>query len=148
MTIAGEQPSPAVLKWVMDTVSSAPSRFGTPPIRTQAFGSAERKPAARLGIIVTNDSYVASVDSVDGRLRVVCYVISRDYEGKPLVTYGFETDARSFVEPLMDSVLSRSMLLPPSLLNGVSRDSVISVSAWAPMSFTKARTRHDSGQAL
>ncbi|HUQ98213.1 MAG TPA: HAMP domain-containing sensor histidine kinase [Gemmatimonadaceae bacterium] len=133
VTIAGEQPSRAVLKWVTDTVSSAPSRFGTPAIRTQAFGSADRRPAARLGIIVTNDSYVASIDSVDGKLRVVCYVISRDYEGKPLVTYGFETDARRFVQPLIDSVLSRSMLLPPSLLNGVARDSVISVSAWAPM---------------
>jgi signal transduction histidine kinase len=133
VTIAGEEPSAAVLKWVKDTVASAPSRFGTPPIRTQAFGSADRNPAKRLGIIVTNDSYVASVDSVDGRLRVVCYVISRDSEGKPLVTYGFETDARAFVQPLLDSVVSRSMLLPPSLLRGVSRDSVISVSAWAPM---------------
>jgi hypothetical protein len=37
MSIAGQQPSPAVLKWVRDTVLSAPSRFGTPPIRTQAF---------------------------------------------------------------------------------------------------------------
>ncbi len=134
VAIAGDQPSPAVLRWVKDTVSSAPARFGTPPIRTQAFGSADRNPAARLGIIVTNDSYVASVDSVDGRLRIVCYVISRDYEGKPLVTYGFETDARNFVQPLLDSVLSRSMLLPPSLLRGVSRDSVLAISAWAPMS--------------
>ncbi len=154
VTIAGEQPSSAVLKWVKDTVSSAPSRFGTPPIRTQAFGSADRSPAARLGIIVTNDSYVASVDSVDGRLRVVCYVISRDYEGKPLVTYGFETDARKFVQPLIDSVLSRSMLLPPSLLRGVSRDSVIAVSVlsqasakifhstdtWFPTSYMKVET--------
>lgn len=136
VTIAGEQPSPAVLKWVKDTVASAPSRFPTPQIRTQAFGSADRNPAARLGIIVTNDSYVASVDSVDGRLRVVCYVISRDIYGKPLVTYGFETDARNFVQPLIDSVLMRAMLLPPSLLRGVARDSVIAVSAWAPSSGT------------
>jgi signal transduction histidine kinase len=132
VTVAGEKPSAAVLKWVKDTVSSAPSRFGTPPIRTQAFGSADRSPARRLGIIVTNDSYVASVDSVDGKLRVVCYVISRDMEGRPLVTYGFETDARKFMQPLIDSVLARSMLLPPSLLRGVSRDSVLAVSAWAP----------------
>ncbi|MEO5904963.1 MAG: HAMP domain-containing sensor histidine kinase [Gemmatimonadaceae bacterium] len=136
VTIAGDQPSVAVLKWVKDTVSSAPSRFAIPPIRTQAFGSADRNPAARLGIIVTNDSYVASVDSIDGRLRVVCYVISRDIYGKPLVTYGFETDARNFVQPLIDSVLMRAMLLPPSLLRGVSRDSVIAVSAWAPSSGT------------
>ena len=47
---------------------SSPRRFGTPPIRTQAFGSADRNPARQLGIIVSNDSYIASVDSVDGRL--------------------------------------------------------------------------------
>src|SRR5688572_12996734 len=132
--IAGKHPSPAVLKWVRDTVLSAPSRFGTPPIRTQAFGSADRNPAARLGIIVSNDSYVATVDSVDGRLRIVCYVLSRDLEGRLLVTYGFETDARKFVQPLFDSVLVRTTLLPPSLLHGVPRDSVLAIRAWAPMS--------------
>src|SRR5688500_2216314 len=134
VTIAGQQPSAAVLKWVRDTVLSSPRRFVAPPIRTQAFGSADRNPARPLGIIVSNDSYVASVDSVDGRLRVVCFVLSRDYDGRLLVTYGFETDARSFVQPLVDSVLARTPLLPPSLLHGVPRDSVLSVRAWAPMS--------------
>jgi signal transduction histidine kinase len=133
ISIAGKQPSPAVLKWVRDTVLSAPSRFGTPPIRTQAFGSADRNPASRLGIIVSNDSYVATVDSVDGRLRVVCYVLSRDYDGKLLVTYGFETDARNFVGPLFDSVLTRTPLLPPSLLHDTNRDDVLAIKAWAPM---------------
>ncbi len=132
ITIAGKQPSAAVLKWVRDTVLSAPRRFGTPPIRTQAFGSADRNPASRLGIIISNDSYIASVDSIDGRLRVVCFVISRDYDGRLVVSYGFETDARSFVQPLVDSVLARTPLLPPSLLHGVPRDSVVSVKAWAP----------------
>lgn len=133
MTFAGEQPSDAVLRWVKDTVLSAPSRFGAPPIRTQAFGSADRNPASRLAVIVSNDSYIATIDSVAGRLRVVVFVISRDYDGQPLVTYGFETDARSFVGPLFDSVLVRTPLLPPSLLNGVSRDSVVAVKVWAPM---------------
>ena len=133
MSIAGQAPSPAVLKWVRDTVLSSPRRFGTPPIRTQAFGSADRNPASRLGIIVSNDSYVATVDSVDGRLRVVCYVLSRDYDGRLLVTYGFETDARNFVQPLLDSVLVRTTLLPPSLLHGIKPDSVISIKSWAPM---------------
>ena len=133
MSIAGDQPSPAVLKWVRDTVLSSPSRFGTPPIRTQAFGSADRNPASRLGIIVSNDSYVATVDSVDGRLRVVCYVLSRDYDGRLLVTYGFETDARNFVGPLFDSVLTRTPLLPPSLLHGTDRNEVLAIKAWAPM---------------
>ncbi|MEO8578320.1 MAG: HAMP domain-containing sensor histidine kinase [Gemmatimonadales bacterium] len=133
VTVAGQQPSAAVLKWVRDTVLSSPRRFGTPPIRTQAFGSADRNPARQLGIIVSNDSYVATVDSVDGRLRVVCFVLSRDYDGQLLVTYGFETDARTFVQPLVDSVLARTPLLPPSLLHGVPRDSVLAVTAWTPM---------------
>ena len=127
ITIAGEQPSPAVLKWVRDTVLSAPARFGAPPIRTQAFGSADRQPASRLGIIVSNDSYIATVDSVAGRLRVVVFVISRDFDSRPLVTYGFETDARNFVQPLFDSVLVRTPLLPPSLVRGLPRDSVLAV---------------------
>ena len=132
MTFGGQQPSEAVLKWVRDTVLSAPSRFRAPPMRTQAFGSADRNPASRLAVIVSNDSYVATIDSIDNRLRVVVFVISRDFDGNPLVTYGFETDARKFVEPLIDSVLARTPLLPPSLLHGVPRDSVVAIKVWAP----------------
>jgi signal transduction histidine kinase len=83
-------------------------------------------------VIVSNDSYIAAIDTIAGRSRVVVFVISRDYDGKPLVSYGFETDARSFVAPLIDSVLARTPLLPPSLLNGVPRDSVVSVKASGP----------------
>jgi signal transduction histidine kinase len=134
ISVAGEQPSDAVLQWVKDTVLSAPQRFRAPPMRTQAFGSADRNPAARLAVIVSNDSYVATIDSIDKRLRVAVFVISRDYDGQPLVTYGFETDARNFVQPLLDSVLTRTPLLPPSLLHGVPRDSVVAIKAWAPNS--------------
>jgi signal transduction histidine kinase len=153
MTFAGEQATPAVLKWVRDTVLSAPSHFKAPPIRTQAFGSADRNPASRLAIIVSNDSYVATIDSIEGRLRVVVFVLSRDYDGRPLVTYGFETDARSFVQPLFDSVLARTPLLPPSLMRDVPRDSVLAVRAstprglvysssgwWSPKNFTVVDT--------
>lgn len=132
MVIAGDQPGSQVIKWVREHVLSAPARFGAPPISTQAFGSADRNPASRLAVIVSNDSYIAAMDSVAGRSRVVVFVISRDYDGNPLVSYGFETDARSFVQPLMDSVLTRTTLLPPSLLHGVPRDSVVSIKAWAP----------------
>ena len=132
MVIAGDQPGSEVIKWVREHVLSAPARFGAPPIGTQAFGSADRSPASRLAVIVSNDSYIAAMDSVAGRSRVVVFVISRDIDGNPLVSYGFETDARSFVQPLMDSVLERTTLLPPSLLHGVPRDSVVSIKAWAP----------------
>jgi signal transduction histidine kinase len=127
MSFAGPPPSPAVLSWVRQHVLAAPSKFAAPPIRTQAFGSADRKAARNLGVIVSNDSYVAAVDSIDGRSRVVVFVISYDYDSKPLVSYGFETDAKSFVAPLIDSVLTRTPLLPPSLLHGVPRDSVVSI---------------------
>ena len=134
MSIAGRQPSAAVLKWVRDTVASYPRRFDVPEIRTQAFGSAGRNPAKRLGIVITNDSYVASIDSIDGRLRIVCYVVSRDTDGRPLVTYGFETDAASFVGPVFQQVLERTPLLPPSLVRGISRESILAVTAAAPRS--------------
>ncbi|HYN80384.1 MAG TPA: HAMP domain-containing sensor histidine kinase [Gemmatimonadaceae bacterium] len=132
MTVAGEQPSDAVLRWVRDTVASYPRRFEIPEVRTQAFGSAGRNPARRLGIVITNDSYVASIDRVDGRLRIVCYVVSRDKDGLPLVTYGLETDANAFVEPVFRQVLDRTPLLPPSLVRGIARDSMLAVTAAAP----------------
>ena len=132
ISVAGETPSPTVLRWVRDTVASYPRRFEVPAIRTQAFGSAERSPARRLGIVITNDSYVASMDSVDGRLRIVCYVVSRDKDGRPLVTYGFETDARSFVGPVFQQVIERTPLLPPSLIRGIARDSILAITAAAP----------------
>lgn len=132
MSVAGQQPSAAVLRWVRDTVASYPRRFEIPEMRTQAFGSAERSPAKRLGIVITNDSYVASIDSIDGRLRVVCYVVSRGKDGRPLVTYGLETDARSFVEPVFRQILDRTPLLPPSLIRGIPRDSILAVTAAAP----------------
>jgi len=132
ISVAGETPSPTVLRWVRDTVASYPRRFEVPEVRTQAFGSAERSPARRLGIVITNDSYVASMDSVDGRLRIVCYVVSRDVDGRPLVTYGFETDARSFVGPVFQQVIERTPLLPPSLIRGIARDSILAITAAAP----------------
>lgn len=134
ITIAGQEPSATVLNWVRDTVASYPRRFEVPAVRTQAFGSAERNPAKRLGIVITNDSYIASVDSIDGRLRIVCYVVSRGTDGRPLVTYGFETDAASFIGPVFQQVLDRTPLLPPSLVRQVSRERILSVTAAAPHS--------------
>src|SRR5688500_17044186 len=72
---------------------------------------------------ISNDSYVASIDRIDGRLRMVCYVVSRDKDGLPLVTYGLETDANAFVEPVLRQVLDRTPLLPPSLVRGIDRKS-------------------------
>ncbi len=131
VTVAGATPSPRVVKWIRDTVASYPRRFETPQVRTQAFGSADRAPARRLAIVITNDSWVADVDSIDGRLRVICYVVSRDYDGKPLVTYGFESDAAPFIAPIIQQVLDRTPLLPPSLVRTIPRDSILGVTVSA-----------------
>lgn len=144
MTIAGQEPSATVRQWVRDTVASYPRRFEVPEVRTQAFGSAERNPAKRLGIVITNDSYIASVDSIDGRLRIVCYVVSRGTDGRPLVTYGFETDAASFVGPVFRQVLEHTPLLPPSLVREVSRERILAVTAAAPHSGIVFRSASDA----
>lgn len=144
MTIAGQEPSAKVRQWVRDTVASYPRRFEVPEVRTQAFGSAERNPAKRLGIVITNDSYIASVDSIDGRLRIVCYVVSRGTDGRPLVTYGFETDAASFIVPVFQQVLEHTPLLPPSLVREVSRERILAVTAAAPHSGIVFRSASDA----
>jgi signal transduction histidine kinase len=94
--------------------------------------------------VITNDSYVSSIDSIDGRQRIVCYVVSRDKDGHPLVTYGFETDAKSFVGPVFQQVLERTPLLPPSLLHGASRESILAVTAAAPRGGTVFRSVSES----
>jgi len=66
--------------------------------------------------------------------------VSRDKDGRPLVTYGFETDAASFVGPVLQQVLERTPLLPPSLVRGVTRESILSVTAAAPRGGTIFRS--------
>ncbi|MFL5579141.1 MAG: sensor histidine kinase [Gemmatimonadaceae bacterium] len=130
---AGQAPSPAVSRWVRDTVAAYGRIFAeTPTIEPKLYGSADRSPLKRLSVVITNDSYVATFGHVDGRLRVVAYVVSRDYDGKPLVTYGFESDASAFIAPLLAEVMQTTPLLPPSVTRGIRQDSVLAVRATAP----------------
>jgi signal transduction histidine kinase len=55
----------------------------------------------------------------------VVYVLSRDLENEPLATYGFVTEASSFVQPVFGSAFKREELLPPSLLRGLPADSAV-----------------------
>lgn len=127
---AGEAPSPAVARWVRDTIAAYGRLFPeTPRIAPKLYGSAERSPLKRLSVVITNDSYVATFGRVDGRVRVVAYVVSRDYDGEPLVTYGFESDAGAFVSPILASVMATTPLLPPSVTRGIRQDSVLAVRA-------------------
>lgn len=130
---SGRRPSPAVLKWLKDTVASYPERFPFDPEVTAraraapADDSAEKTSTRPLGVVVTPDSYVTTIDSVDGQWRMLAYVVARSRNGKPLVTYGYETSPQSFITPFFHRAVQRNPLLPPSLV-GKLGDSLLAIS--------------------
>ncbi|MBA2668785.1 MAG: hypothetical protein H0U67_00255, partial [Gemmatimonadetes bacterium] len=98
----GQTPSREMERWVRDTMLvHSRSLEASAELRPLTYGSAGRDPLRRLGILLTNDSWATVFGRQEGRDRMLGFVISRDLEGKPLVTYGFETEAASFVEPVL-----------------------------------------------
>src|SRR5918911_1076807 len=127
LAIDGQEPSPAVRRWVRDTVAAHTRVFEAPRgILPLPYGSVDGK-FRRLSVILTNDSYVTVFRELEGRLRVIAYVLSRDTHGNPVVSYGFESDAVPFVTPLFRQILEQEPVLPPSLLSGAPSDSVMAV---------------------
>lgn len=130
---SGRRPSASVLRWLKDTVASYPDRFPfdtgtTARAKTAAApDSAEKSSKRPLGVVVTNESYVTTIDSVDGQWRMLAYVVARARSGKPLVTYGFETSPQSFVTPFFSRAVQRNPLLPPSLVRSAG-DSLLAIS--------------------
>lgn len=130
---SGRRPSPAVLKWLKDTVASYPERFPFDPevtaraASTPAADSSEKTSTRPLGVVVTPDSYVTTIDSVDGQWRMLAYVVARSRNGQPLVTYGYETSPQSFITPFFTRAVQRNPLLPPSLV-GNAGDSLLMIS--------------------
>lgn len=130
---SGRRPSPAVLKWLKDTVASYPQRFPFDPempsrtSNTPEADSVEKTTTRPLGVVVTPDSYVTTIDSVDGQWRMLAYVVARSRNGQPLVTYGYETSPQSFVTPFFYRAVQRNPLLPPSLVRNAG-DSLLAIS--------------------
>ena len=121
---------PAVRRWVADTIASytatlAPKRAMEP----LPYGSPDGRIGAmrRMGVIITNDSYVTLVDEVAGEARLLGYVVSRDYEGRPIAAFGFESDPEAFLKPIFDRLVASSELLPKSLIQSTANDSVLAV---------------------
>lgn len=134
LVVDGVPPSDAVRRWVRDTVVAQGRTMETPRgILPLAWGSSGTEPLHRLGVILTNDSYMLVVDRVDGSARLLGYVLSRDLFGKPVVTYGFESDAAPFVAPLLGRIIDRETLLPPSLIPKMPIDSVLAVTVADPV---------------
>jgi signal transduction histidine kinase len=127
---SGRPISEPARRWVTDTVGSYAARLArNREMRPLPYGSADGRVGEmrRLGVIVTNDSYVTLVDEVDGESRLLAFVISRDYEGEPVAVFGFESDPEAFLQPIFDRLVSGSELLPRSLVRTAANDSVLSV---------------------
>jgi signal transduction histidine kinase len=113
--------------WVRDTVAAHERRFERPPgFMPLSFGSSG-SPFQRLNVILTNDSYVMLFDDREGESWVVAYVLSRNYDASPVVTYGMVQPARAFAAPLLARTLRDEPLFPRALVGDVPNDSVLRV---------------------
>lgn len=129
LTTSGEPFAPALQRWVRDTVTAydesiarsgalLPTPFG------QVDGHARR--VRRRSVVFTNDSYAILLDTTPPG-ALLAFVISRDLHGAPLAAFGFVSDASAFLTPVLSEILRRERLLPPTLVDSVTVDSVVSV---------------------
>jgi signal transduction histidine kinase len=103
LTTAGGTPSPAVRRWLTDTL----------PAHSRASYSTEEKVAAVM-------------DTVGGEPRAVAYTVLTNDAGKPQTLLGFEIDPRTLA-PFYNLMAEKFPLLPRPLTGGVIYDSVGSV---------------------
>ena len=100
---AGETPSPAARRWLLDTL----------PVHIRVVYD----PKERVASIVR---------TVDGVSRAIVYTVVKDKSGAPRTVLGLEEDPRGF-EPLFTAESDRFPLLPRPLSGGVIEDSLGSV---------------------
>ena len=131
LATAGIPVSPKLAAWVRDTIRGhyTATEIAGEPVRT-VYGSVDGR--NEMSIVLTNDAYITIVARVDGALRMLGYVLTRDYEGRPVAAYGFESDPTYFTKSLFGEIVAHQVLLPPSLLHGMRGDSVLSVAVHDP----------------
>jgi signal transduction histidine kinase len=131
LVTSGMDLSPQLAAWVRDTIRGhfTATEIAGEPVRT-VYGSVDGR--TEMSIVLTNDAYITIVARVDGALRMLAYVLSRTMDGRPVAAYGFETDPTHFVRPLFSEIVARQVLLPPSLLQGMRNDTVLSVAVHDP----------------
>jgi signal transduction histidine kinase len=119
---------PALTAWIRDTVGAHERIFPPPqgmlPLPYGSSGGGSR----RLGVVITNDSYVIVFGGAQGKERVIAYVISRTLEGAPIAAYGFVSAPAAFAAPILATIPTKETLLPPSLMQGIPQDSVLTIS--------------------
>jgi signal transduction histidine kinase len=131
LVTSGATLSPQLASWVRDTIAGhfTATEIAGEPVRT-VYGSVDGR--TEMSIVLTNDAYITIVARVDGALRMLAYVLSRTMDGRPVAAYGFEIDPTHFVRPLFSEIVARQVLLPPSLLQGMRNDTVLSVAVHDP----------------
>lgn len=127
-TFVTDAPLPdGVAQWVRDTVAAHERRFERPPgFVPLSYGSSGSE-FKRLNVILTNDSYVMVFAAPAGEELVVAYVLSRNYDGSPVVTYGMVQRAEKFAAPLLAHTFRDEPLFPRALVGDVPNDSVLRV---------------------
>lgn len=118
----------AVLEWARDTIIGHVKRLPKVTERTPlTFGAPGGGPLRELSVIITNDAHVMIVGEPDGPPRLLNFVVSRNIDGTPIVVYGFETEPTAYLSPIFRSLRARNTLLPPSLVQGIEEDSVVTI---------------------
>ena len=135
VTTAGVMnPTAEETAWIRRAVINAPRALDdSTTMQPLLWGSAERGSPRMLNVTFSNDSYVMSFARPGGEGQVLAFAMSRDLKGRPLVAYGFASDARSLVGPIMTRIVEKSPLLPPSLVQDMPTDSILSVHVHDPM---------------
>ena len=131
LVTSGFPVTPELAAWVRDTIRAhyTATEIAGEPVRT-VYGSVDGR--TDMSIVLTNDAYITIVARAAGALRMLGYVLTRTYDGRPVAAYGFETDPTHFTRPVFGEIVGRQVLLPPSLLRGLRSDSVLSVAVHDP----------------
>jgi signal transduction histidine kinase len=110
LATSGAAPSPAMRRWVLDTISFQ----------------------AR-GVYQPDWTYAVVVGNPEGEAHAaLAYAVKYAEHRAPIAAYGFRTCADAVGPALFDSVVARRALLPATVTGGVPNDSMVSITVRDP----------------
>ncbi|MDB4878297.1 MAG: hypothetical protein JWM41_4743 [Gemmatimonadetes bacterium] len=121
------------LAWTRDTIISYARSLG-PLHSRRVLGFRYPDGLTQLAVVLTNDSYATLFGERNHKPVLVVFVVARDVDrGLPVEVYGYVTEPRQFLAPVVASFRGKpgstsSPLLPESLIRGLSVDSILSIS--------------------
>jgi signal transduction histidine kinase len=118
MAIHGKHPSPAMQRWIRDTIRVDLAHY--------------RK----------DWSYSTVAGNVDGSPCSIVYQVKWTSDWKPAAAYGFQLCLTAAAATSFDRTMKRAKLLPPSLTNEVPNDTILSVIMRDAAGHEVWRTKH------